>query len=131
MKSRDNLLRLKHFQVQDKTRQLAQIDMMIAEFQRMSSDLLAQIEIEEKKAGITDINHFAYPTFAKAARTRVDNLAVSIRDLEEKRVPADEALKEAEEELKKAELKEARDGNSTEITEPVVDAMVERRMMIG
>lgn len=131
MKSRDNLLRLKHFQVQDKTRQLAQIDMMIAEFQRMSSDLLAQIEIEEKKAGITDVTHFAYPTFAKAARTRVDNLAVSIRDLEEKRVPAEEALKEAEEELKKAELKEARDGNATEITEPVVDAMVERRMMIG
>ncbi len=131
MKSRDNLLRLKHFQVQDKTRQLAQIDMMIGEFQRMSSDLSAQIEIEEKKAGITDINHFAYPTFAKAARSRVANLAVSIRDLQEKRMPAEEALKEAEEELKKAELKEARDGNSTGLTDPVVDAMVERRMMIG
>lgn len=131
MKSRDNLLRLKHFQVQDKTRQLAQIDMMIAEFVRMSDDLTAQIEIEEKKAGITDKTHFAYPTFAKAAHTRVENLAVSIRDLQEKRVPADEALKEAEEELKKAELKEARDGHATEITDPVVDAQVERRMMIG
>lgn len=131
MKSRDNLLRLKHFQVQDKTRQLAQIDMMIAEFERMSSDLVAQIDVEEKKAGITDTSHFAYPTFAKAARTRVDNLAVSIRDLQEKREPAEEALKEAEEELRKAELKEARDGNSTEIADPVVDDMVERRMMIG
>ena len=58
MKSRDNLLRLKHFQVQDKTRQLAQIDMMIAEFERMSGDLMAQIEVEEKKAGITDIISF-------------------------------------------------------------------------
>ena len=131
MKSRENLLRLKHFQVQDKTRQLAQIDMMLAEFERMSSDLKAQIDVEETKAGITDQSHFAYPTFAKAALVRVENLAVSIRDLQEKRVPADDALKEAEEDLKKAELKEARDGNSTEITEPVVDAMVERRMMIG
>ena len=131
MKSRENLLRLKHFQVQDKTRQLAQIDMMLAEFERMSSDLKAQIDVEEKKAGITDQSHFAYPTFAKAALVRVENLAVSIRDLQEKRISAEDALKEAEEELKKAELKEARDGNSTEITEPVVDAMVERRMMIG
>jgi hypothetical protein len=131
MKSRDNLLRLKHFQVQDKTRQLAQIDMMIGEFERMSGDLMAQIEVEEKKAGIADVSHFAYPTFAKAARTRVENLSVSIRDLQEKRKPAEEALAEAEEELKKAELKEARDGNASEITEPVVDAMVERRMMIG
>jgi len=31
MKARENLLRLKHFQVEDKTRQLAQIDMMVAE----------------------------------------------------------------------------------------------------
>ena len=131
MKSRDNLLRLKHFQVQDKTRQLAQIDMMIGEFERMSNDLLAQIEVEEKKAGITDASHFAYPTFAKAARTRAENLAVSIRDLQERRKPAEEALAEAEEELKKAELKEARDGGTSDISEPVVDAMVERRMMIG
>ena len=61
----------------------------------------------------------------------MDNLAVSIRDLKEKRAPADEALKEAEEDLRKAELKEARDGNSSEITDQYVDAMVERRMMIG
>jgi len=131
MKSRENLLRLKHFQVQEKTRQLAQIDMMIAEFEKMSSDLKTQIDAEEKKAGITDKSHFAYPTFAKAAQTRVDNLAVSIRDLEEKRAPAEDALKEAEEELRKAELKEARDGNASEMTETVVDEMVERRMMIG
>lgn len=132
MKSRENLLRLKHFQVQDRTRQLAQIDMMIAEFERMSGDLVAQIELEEKKSGITDTTHFAYPTFAKAARQRVDNLATSIRDLQEKRITADDALKEAEEELRKAELKEARDsGNAGDGSEQVVDAQVERRMMIG
>ena len=129
MKSRDNLLRLKHFQVQEKTRQLAQIDMMLAEFDRMAGDLRNQIDVEEKKAGITDISHFAYPTFAKAARIRVDNLENSINDLREKRAPAEEALKEAEEELRKAELKEAR-GNG-ETIDPVVEEQIERRMMIG
>ena len=35
MKSRENLVRLKQFQVNEKRRQLLQLDMMIAEFERM------------------------------------------------------------------------------------------------
>ncbi|RVA22441.1 flagellar export protein FliJ, partial [Mesorhizobium sp. M7A.F.Ca.CA.004.11.2.1] len=34
MKSRENLVRLKQFQVNEKRRQLLQLDMMIAEFER-------------------------------------------------------------------------------------------------
>ena len=55
MKSRENLVRLKQFQVNEKRRQLLQLDMMIAEFERMAVELEAQIVAEEKKAGITDI----------------------------------------------------------------------------
>ena len=58
-----------------------QLDLMIAEFERMANELEIQIAAEEKKAGITDINHFAYPTFAKAARQRRDNLKNSQNDL--------------------------------------------------
>lgn len=130
MKSRDNLLRLKHFQVEDKTRQLAQIDMMIAEFEKMHGDLQAQINIEEEKAGITDTTHFAYPTFAKAARSRQENLDGSIRDLKDKRVNAEAALVEADEELKKAQKLEQRDGG-TGILEDTVDDLAESRAMIG
>ncbi|MCB1429572.1 MAG: flagellar export protein FliJ [Nitratireductor sp.] len=130
MKSRDNLLRLKHFQVQDRTRQLAQIDMMIHEMTRMSDDLQAQIRIEEEKSGISDVSHFAYPTFAKAARQRHENLLVSIRDLNDKRQAAEDALGEAEEDLKKAQALESRDGTSA-VSDQVVDAQVERRAMIG
>lgn len=130
MKSRDNLLRLKHFQVEDKTRQLAQIDMMIAEFERMHGDLDAQIKVEEEKAGITDISHFAYPTFAKAARQRQENLVGSIRDLKEKRVNAEAALQEADEDLEKAQKLEARDGG-TGIVDQTVDDLAENRAMIG
>jgi hypothetical protein len=130
MKPRDNLLRLKHFQVEDKTRQLTQIDLMIGELTRMADELDRQIRIEEEKSGITDPNHFAYPTFAKAARQRHANLEVSIRELNEKRETAQEALNEAEEELRKAQLLENRDAaNASE--DPVVDQQVERRAMIG
>lgn len=130
MKPRDNLLRLKHFQVEDKTRQLTQIDLMVGELQRMADELDNQIRLEEEKSGITDPNHFAYPTFAKAARQRRDNLQVSIRELSEKRAAAQDALAEAEEELKKAQLLETRDTGSSG-NDPVVDRMVERRAMIG
>ncbi|MEC9342234.1 MAG: flagellar export protein FliJ [Pseudomonadota bacterium] len=130
MKSRDSQLRLKHFQVEDKTRQLTQIDLMIGELTRMADELDNQIRIEEEKSGITDSNHFAYPTFAKAARQRRDNLQVSIRELNERRQAAQDALDEAEEALKKAQLLENRDG-TTAAEDPVVDEQIERRAMIG
>ena len=41
MKSRENLVRLKQFQVNEKRRQLAQLEMMIAEFERKAHDNLA------------------------------------------------------------------------------------------
>ncbi len=130
MKARGNLLRLKHFQVEDKTRQLAQIDMMIAEFGRMCEELDAQIKLEEEKAGIDDPTHFAYPTFAKAAIQRRDNLKVSIRELQDKRVGAVEALEEADEELRKAQAKHDRDGNSAVVEEPA-ESVVDQATMIG
>ena len=114
MKSRENLVRLKQFQVNEKRRQLLQLDMMIAEFERMANELDVQIAAEEKKAGITDVNHFAYPTFAKAARQRRDNLRNSQADLAEQREGAETALAEAELELSKAEMLETRDAKARE-----------------
>ena len=69
MKARESLVRLKEFQVREKQRQLNQLQMMMAEFERMTKDLENQIIFEEKKSGISDPQHFAYPTFAKAARS--------------------------------------------------------------
>ena len=109
MKPRENLVRLKQFQVNEKRKQLLQLDMMIAEFERMANELDLQIAAEEKKAGITDVGHFAYPTFAKAARLRRDNLKNSQTDLLQQREGAETALNEAEAELAKAEALESRD----------------------
>ena len=115
MKSRENLVRLKLFQANEKRRQLAQLDTMIAEFERMASELDMQITIEEKKSGITDVTHFAYPTFAKAARQRRDNLKNSQVDLMAQRAAAETLLREAEAELSKAQALESRDGKSRDL----------------
>ncbi|MER2535083.1 MAG: flagellar export protein FliJ [Rhizobiaceae bacterium] len=109
MKPRENLVRLKQFQVNEKRRQLSQLDTMIAEFERMANELDLQIASEERKAGISDVNHFAYPTFAKAARQRRDNLKNSQGDLLQQRGAAESLLAEAEAELAKAEMLESRD----------------------
>ena len=109
MKSRDSLIRLKRFQVDEKRRQVMQIEMMIAEFERMASELDEQILAEQKRSGITDITHFAYPTFAKAAMGRRDNLMGSANDLRGQLDAAQAALSEAVEEMKKIELLEERD----------------------
>ncbi|MTH96756.1 flagellar export protein FliJ [Roseibium sp. RKSG952] len=109
MKTRDSLMRLKRFQVDDKRRQLAQIEAMIAEFNRMADELDDQIASEQERVGITDVSHFAYPTFAKAAATRRDNLRNSALELNGQYEKARDELSEAIEELKKFELLAERD----------------------
>ncbi|UIJ70797.1 flagellar export protein FliJ [Aurantimonas sp. HBX-1] len=106
---RDNLVRLTRFKVTEKRRQLEQLEMMMAEFARMAGELDHQINTEEKKAGISDVAHFAYPTFAKAARIRRDNLNNSVRDLKVQVAAARLALEEADAELVNAEKLEQRD----------------------
>lgn len=106
---RDNLVRLTRFKVNEKRRQVEQLDLMLAEFARMAGDLDAQIMSEEKKSGITDTAHFAYPTFAKAARARRDNLMNSVKDLRVQLSAARIAQDESEAELVTAEKLEQRD----------------------
>ena len=54
MKSRETLNRLKKFQVDEKRRRVAQIEGMIADFQRMSVDLEREIQTEQERAGMND-----------------------------------------------------------------------------
>ena len=109
MKSRDTLIRLKKFQVDDKRRRVAQIEGMIAEFERMATDLDREIEAEQARAGINDPAHYAYPTYAKAAMQRRENLKTSAGELKVQLDDAKAALQEAFEELKKVELLDERD----------------------
>ena len=81
MKSRETLIRLRKFQVDENRRRTAQIEAMIAEFERMGADLDREIKTEQERVGIHDPSHFAYPTYAKAATQRRENLKHSVDDL--------------------------------------------------
>src|ERR1041384_3898047 len=109
MKSRETLIRLKKFQVDEKRRKVVQIEGMIAEFERIAGDLEREIKTEQDRAGIHDPAHFAYPTYAKAAIQRRENLKRSADELKVQLNDAKAALGEAFEELKKVEMLDERD----------------------
>ena len=109
MKSRETLIRLKKFSVDEKRRKVVQIETMIAEFERMATDLEREIKVEQDRAGIHDPTHFAYPTYAKAAIQRRENLTRSADELRIQLEDAKSLLGEAFEELKKVELLDERD----------------------
>ena len=109
MKSRDTLIRLKRFQAEEKRRRVVQIETMIAEFSRMATDLDREIAAEEQRSGVADPAHFAYSTYARAARTRRDNLQQSVEDLRTQLEEAKARHEEAAEELSKVQSMDVRD----------------------
>jgi flagellar FliJ protein len=115
MKSRDAVIRLKRFEVEEKRRKVAEIESIIGEFNAMASDLDRQIAIEQERAGVSDVNHYAYPTFAKAAIQRRDNLSNSVSGLEAKLAAA---RQEPSDDLKKIELVQERDTERVRVESP-------------
>ncbi|AWB25396.1 MULTISPECIES: flagellar export protein FliJ [Methylobacterium] len=121
MKSRDTLIRLRRFQADEKRRKVAQIEAMIADFARMAADLDREIGQEEQRAGISDPAHFAYPTYARAAAQRRDNIRRSAEDLDVQLAAAKAALAEAFEELKKVEILDDRERSGERAAENARD----------
>ena len=125
MKSRDTLLRLKRFQVDEKRRKLSQIETMVVEFERMATELDREIASEEARAGIADRTHFAYPTYARAALQRRDNLIQSADEMRGQLEAARLELEEAFEDLKKFEILDDRE----QLKERVAEAVREQSEM--
>ncbi len=76
--------------------------------------------IEEQRAGITDMAHFAYPTYARAARTRRTNLLHSADELKGQLDEAKLHLEEALGELAKEQNLEVREKVSDRLTDLAV-----------
>lgn len=123
MKSRDTLVRLKRFQAEEKRRRVVQLNAMIAEFTRMANELDREIAQEERRANIDDPSHFAYPTYARAARGRRDNIMASVAELRGQLDDAEAQFKEAADEFAKAHSQEARDRGA----ERLIDVVADRR----
>ncbi|MBM3652885.1 MAG: flagellar export protein FliJ [Alphaproteobacteria bacterium] len=123
MKSRDTLVRLKRFQAEEKRRRVVQLNGMIAEFTRMANELEREIGQEERRANISDLNHVAYPTYARAARARRENILASINELRGQLDEAEAQFKEASEDLAKTQSQDARDRGA----ERMIDVVADRR----
>ena len=91
--------------------------MMIADFDRIATDLEREIALEEQRAGISDKSHFAYPTYARAAMQRKENLIRSTYELREQLADARRELGEVSEELEKLEILDDRERNADSVRE--------------
>ncbi len=117
MKSRDSLIRLKRFQAEEKRRRVSQIEGMVAEFSRMATDLDREIAAEEQRSGIADPAHFAYSTYARAARNRRDNLQQSAGELRQQLEEARANYQDSLEEVTRAQNLEGREKASDRMSE--------------
>ena len=99
MKARENVLRLKRRDVDDKIRKVEDLERIIREFDQMTVDLERQIQAEEDRTGIRDSGHFSYSTYAKSAAQRRNNLKISTEGLREKLVAAQRDRDDANEQL--------------------------------
>ncbi len=97
------------FEAREKARKVSDLESMIREFELMIDDLDRQIGSEEERTGVRDLKHFAYSTFAKAARQRRENLQTSVDDLKAKLALAVEERDIAVDNLDKIDAPEARE----------------------
>lgn len=108
MKSPDAAIRALRFEADEKARRVADLEQMIREFEQVASDLERQIQAEEDRTGIRDINHFAYSTFARSAAQRRDNLLNSARGLKSRLEAAVRERDEAVEQMARVNVGEQR-----------------------
>ena len=101
MKSQNSLIHRCRFEVNEWRQVVADIECLMGTCKQNVVDLEHQIEFEQERSGVDDVNHCTYPPFAKAAIQRRDNLKNSVRKLESKLWEARDHWAEAYEELKK------------------------------
>jgi flagellar protein FliJ len=104
MRSRDSLLRLHRFRVEDIRRQCDEMDMMVQDMMRKHDELDAHVKFEEGRNGVSDPNNVNYSMAAKAVRGRRDNILRSVGELKDQHNSMISRLEEESAELRKVEL---------------------------
>ena len=104
MRSRESLLRLNRFRVEDCRRQVSDMDMMIQDLMRKHDDLDAHVKFEEQRTGVSDPASVSYSMAAKSARVRRDNILKTVGELRDQHEAMIDRLQEAEGDLRKVEM---------------------------
>lgn len=103
MKSRDVLVRLHKFKVDEVQRRLKSLREMRADLERKTQDLEVMVQDEQRRAAGSDLGRLAYPTFARSVQARRENIQRSIDEVERQLAAVQAELEAAYGELKKFE----------------------------
>ena len=82
MKGLTTLIRLHRWQLDEKRRQLADLERLSADLNSQSERLEAEVKGEQRSAAKTDEGRYAYPGYAAGVVDRRDNLTRSIAEVE-------------------------------------------------
>ena len=104
MKSREALIRLNRFRVDEIRRRLKSLDDMRADLTKKMSDLETMMHEEQRRAAHSDLGRLAYPSFARSVVARRENIQRSIDEVEKQASGVTEELQSAYRELKKYEI---------------------------
>jgi flagellar FliJ protein len=104
MKSRDALIRLHRFRVDEIRRRLKSLDDMRADLTKKMADLETMMQEEQRRAAHSDLGRLAYPSFARSVVLRRENIQRSIDEVEKQAASVTEELQGAYRELKKYEI---------------------------
>ena len=104
MKSRESLIRLHRFKVDEIRRRLKLLDDMRADLAKKMSDLELMMQEEQRRAAHSDLGRLAYPSFARSVVQRRENIQRSIDEIEKQAASVTEELQAAYRELKKYEI---------------------------
>jgi flagellar protein FliJ len=118
MRSRESLLRLNRFRVEDCRRQVADMDLMIQDLMRKHDDLDAHVKFEEQRTGVTDPSNVNYSMAAKSVRGRRDNILKTVGELRDQHEAMIERLKDAEGDLRKVELLVEKETPAVKVSAP-------------
>ena len=104
MKSRESLIRLHRFKVDEIRRRLKLLDDMRGDLAKKMSDLELMMQEEQRRAAHSDLGRLAYPSFARSVVQRRENIQRSIDEIEKQAASVTEELQAAYRELKKYEI---------------------------
>jgi flagellar export protein FliJ len=104
MKSREALIRLHRFRVDEIRKRLKSLDDMRADLTKKMSDLETMMQEEQRRAANSDLGRLAYPSFARSVQARRENIQRTIDEAERQAAQVTEELQAAYRELKKHEI---------------------------
>ena len=104
MKSREALIRLHRFRVDEIRRRLKSLDDMRADLTKKMTDLETMMAEEQRRAAHSDLGRLAYPSFARSVVARRENIQRTVDEVEKQAATVTEELQAAYRELKKYEI---------------------------